>query len=125
MREESLIIFPSLGTHSGERGTMSLIRELVLEVCVALAAFQCVSCPAEALSHRKNVENRNGRLVGSAPAVQDREELLLDPLVGHDDLRQRTPEQLVLKTPTTMKCQLYTGDDSGQLASLHVLGSSS
>ena len=38
MREESLIIFPSLGTHSGERGTMSLIRELVLEVCVALAA---------------------------------------------------------------------------------------
>jgi hypothetical protein len=46
--------------------------------------------------------------VGSAPAVQDREELLLDLLVGHDDLRQRTPEQLVLKTPTTMKCQLYT-----------------
>ncbi len=71
------------------------------------------------------MENRNGRLVGSAPAVQDREELLLDPLVGHDDLRQRTPEQLVLKTPTMMKCQLYTGDDSGQLASLHVPGSSS
>jgi hypothetical protein len=31
-REESRIIFPSLGTHSGERGQMSLIRELGLLV---------------------------------------------------------------------------------------------